>query len=264
VAVLLVAGAILGVALAAGSGEKTKAAARSLMASPSIESPIGLTATAAVAPFAVTLSWSAPGADAAILGYGIFRDDLEIAAVSADTKTYIDHNVFPGKSFTYEVITRGYGALESERASTQVKVPSPSLSVARVSGTFNAKLHTVSQSGYVGSLGNFTAGWSFAPKCDQGSCSVVWGDLGEKTLNAMLARRGLNYSGSDTGKFLGQCGLVMGDATVTVAFHVAKARARDGEWVATKLVGTLTEHHASQLGCTSGGATFNVTATLQT
>jgi hypothetical protein len=264
VAVLLVAGAILSVALAAGGGEKPKAAAPSPMASPTIDSPIGLTATAAVAPFAVTLSWSAPGADAEILGYEIFRDELEIAAVSADAKTYIDHNVFPGKTFTYEVVTRSHGTLESERVSTQVKVPTPVLSIARVSGTFNAKLNTLSQSGYIAPLGNFTVGWRFVPKCEQGACSVVWSDLRERTLKTTLRRKGGNYSGSDTGKFIGHCGKALGDTTVTVAFHVAKARARDGEWVATRLVGTLTEHHASQLGCTSGGASFNVTATLQT
>jgi hypothetical protein len=47
-----------------------------------------------------------------------------------------------------------------------------------------------------------------------------------------------------------------------VKLHVTKARASGGEWVATRLVGTLTEHHGSQLGCTGGAATFDFTANL--
>jgi len=262
VAVLLLAGAIVGGALAARGGGKK--AAPSGSPSPTIGAPIGLAATVTVAPFAVTLSWTAPTGDTRILGYKIFRDDLEIAAVPGDTTTYTDPNIFPGKVFTYHVVTRGDGTVESERVSTQANVPTPPLSAARVAGVFNVKAHTMSQSGYIDPLGNFTVGWRFAPKCEQGACWVVWSDLTEKTLKTTLKRKGANYSGSDTGKFIGHCGKVLGNTTVTIAFHVAKARARDGEWVATKLVGTLTEHHASQLGCTSGGATFNVTATLQT
>ena len=259
-AVLLVAGAIAGIVLAGGGGGPKSAPTRAHPPTPA--APVGLTATAAVAPFAVTLSWSEPSGSVKILGYKIFRDQLEIAAVPVGTTTYTDGNVFPGKTFTYGVVTRGDGVLESERVSAQVDVPVPAMTTARVSGTFNVKFRTVSQSGYVGSLGRFTAGWEFNPKCDHGACSVIWKDVSEKSLKTTLRRKGGNYSGSDAGKFLGHCGHVMGTTTVTLAFHITKARATDGEWLATKLVGTVTEHHPSQLGCTSGGATFNVSATL--
>ena len=213
-------------------------------------------------PFGVTLSWSAPSGDAKILGYKIFRDDLEIAAVPSQTTTYVDHNVFPGKIFMYEVVTRGDGVLESERASTQVEVPVPPLSAARVTGNFNVKARTTSQHGFTNSLGNFTMGWNFSPKCDQGACSVVWRDLTEKTLKATLKRKAASYSGSDGGKFLGKCGSVLTDGTVTVTFHVTRAKAIGSDWRASKLVGTVTNTIPSQLGCVSAGVTLSITATL--
>src|SRR5205807_8341888 len=78
----------------------------------------------------------------------------------------------------------------------------------------NVKFRTVSQSGYVGSRRRFTAGWGFHPKCDHGACSVVWKDVREKSLKTTLRRKSGNYSSSDTGKFLGHCGHVMGTTTV--------------------------------------------------
>src|SRR5438128_2238654 len=67
VAVLLVAGAIVGIALA-GSGGGPKSAPTPA-ASPTPASPMGLTATVAVAPFAVTLNWVEPSGSVKILGY---------------------------------------------------------------------------------------------------------------------------------------------------------------------------------------------------
>ena len=49
---------------------------------------------------------------------------------------------------------------------------------------------------------------------------------------------------------------------VTLQLHVAKAAARVGDWLATKLVGTLTQHDAAQFGCVSASATIRITATL--
>lgn len=259
-AVLLLAGAIVGIALAAGGGNE--AGAPEPASSPTVAPPFGLTATAEVVPFGVTLSWSAPSGDAEILGYKIFRDDLVIAAVPSQTTTYVDHNVFPGKVFTYEVVARGNGVLESERVSTQVEVPVPSMSAARVTGSFNVKAKTTSQHGFTNDLGSFTMGWDFAPKCDQGACSVVWRDLTEKTLTATLKRKGASYSGSDSGKFLGRCGSVLTDGTVTVTFHVTRAKAIGSDWRASKLVGTVTNTIPAQLGCVSAGATLSITATL--
>jgi hypothetical protein len=144
--------------------------------------------------------------------------------------------------------------------STVVEVPVPSLSVARLDGTFNAKLKTTSQYGYVGSLGNFTLGWKFTAKCDEGACDVVWKDLYYKDLKTTLHRKGVNYSGTDTGKFFGTCSGVKGSSTLTLTLHVVKAKVIHGEWVATKLDGTFVESHASAFGCVSGGAHFDLTA----
>src|SRR5947209_1518935 len=64
-AVVLVAGAIVGIAIAAGGGSKD-AGAPQPASSPTIAPPVGLTGTAEVVPFGVTLSWSAPSGDAKI------------------------------------------------------------------------------------------------------------------------------------------------------------------------------------------------------
>lgn len=257
-AFLLLAGAIAGVVLAAGGTKSSPGPA----SSPTPGAPVGLTATAAVAPFAVTLSWSPPAGEPTILGYKVFRDQLQIAAVPAGSTTYTDQNVFPGELFTYAVVTRGNGVLESQRTSVQVEVPIPPVSAARVSGTFNVKAKTVSQQGFQDDLGSFTVGWNFAPKCDEGACSVVWKDVTEKTLKATLKRKGARYSGSDSGKFLGRCGSVLTNGTVTIFFRVTKAKAIGNEWRASKLVGTITNSIPSQLGCVSADVTLSITATV--
>lgn len=47
-----------------------------------------------------------------------------------------------------------------------------------------------------------------------------------------------------------------------IELKVAKAKAVDGEWLATKLVGTLRQSEVAQLGCVSSQATQALTAKL--
>lgn len=266
-AIVVILGIVIGVVASSGGGGQTPLADISPSgtpapsASPTVAPPIGFTATGKSVPFGVVMTWSAPTGQA-VQGYRIYREGVQIATVPSETTTYTDSNVKPGKSYTYEIVTRGDGLVQSARVSAAVDVPVPPLASARLKGTFNAKMKTTSQSGYSGNLGSFTLGWNFKPKCGEGSCDVTWKDLAYKEFKTALDRKGVNYSGSDSGTFFGTCSGAKGTSTLTLTIHVVKAKVIDGEWRATKLQGTVVESHASAFGCVSGGAHFTVTASL--
>jgi hypothetical protein len=173
----------------------------------------------------------------------------------------VDSNVAPGETYTYAILTRGEGIEQSDKVSTDVNVPVPSRASARLDGTFSVKFKTTSQTGYVGSLGTFTLGWKFSPKCDSGSCNVTMKDVSIKDLKTTLTRKGASYSGADSAKFIGSCGGVADSSDLIIDFKVVKARIISGEWRATKVTGTVVESHPSVRGCTSGGAHFTITGT---
>jgi hypothetical protein len=264
--ILVVAGVAIGAVAASSGGKKAAQAvssAPSTSPSPSpsvvVAPPVGFAAKGQTSPFGVRLSWSAPVGEA-VQGYRLYREGVQIAAVPSETTDYLDSNVSPGKTYTYEILTRGEGLFQSAKVSTDVMVPVPSLASARVDGTFEVKFKTTSQSGYVGSLGTFTLGWDFTPKCREGACNVTIKDVSIKDLKTTLTRKGATYSGSDAAKFIGGCGGVTDTSNLTVDLRVKKARIIEGEWRATKLVGTVVESHPALRGCTSGGAHFSVTA----
>jgi hypothetical protein len=261
--ILVVAGIVIGVVIASGGGKKEVASLNPTATTPpapSVAPPVGFTAKGQAIPFGVVMTWSAPTGQG-VQGYRIYREGVQIATPPSGTTTYMDSNVKPGKTYTYEILTRGTGLIQSARVSSDVVVPVPPLSSARFEGTFDAKMKTTSQSGYSDNLGSFTLGWNFKPKCSEGSCDVTWKDLHYKDFKTALDRKGVNYSGSDTGKFFGVCGGAKGTSTLTLTLHVVKAKVIAGEWRATKLEGTLVESHSSAFGCVSGGAHFSVTAT---
>jgi hypothetical protein len=265
--ILVVIGIVVGVAVAGGGGKKTPVAvspAASVSASPAappaVAPPVGFTAKGQTSPFGVAMSWTAPSGQT-VQGYRIYRGTIQIAAVPASATTYLDQNVMPGESYTYAILTRGDGLFQSDKVSTSVKVPVPPLSSARLDGTFSVKFKTTSQSGYVGSLGKFTLGWKFTPKCDAGACNVTVKDLSIKDLKTLLTRKGVSYSGADSAKFIGSCGGVADISALTIVVKVAEADIIGGEWRAIKLTGTVVESHPAVRGCVSGGAHFSITGT---
>jgi len=262
-AAIVVVGGLIGVAIASGGGGKPTASGKSSPSpSPNVGSPVGLFAEADTAPIGVKLTWSAPSGKTKVIGYLVYRNGTQIGSVPADTTTYTDTNVIPGEAFTYGVVTRGAGFVQSERTSAVVEVPVPALSTARLDGIFDVTAKTVSQSGYVGKLGTLKIGWSFRPNCHTGPCGVHWSDITSESLRAILARRGKVYSGTDEGKFFGRCGRTTLPSTLTIKIRVTKAEIVVGEWRAVRFTGTLKESHTARLGCVSGGATFLIRGTL--
>ena len=91
---------------------------------------------------------------------------------------------------------------------------------------------------------------------------MIWTDLTEKSLKATLDRRRDHYGGKDSGTFFATCGSTHVTSTITISFRVTKAKGEDGEWLATKIVGTVDHAAAAQLGCVPSSARLKITGTL--
>jgi hypothetical protein len=258
--VVVAAGAAgVAVAMARGGQPTATRVSPSPAPSPTIFAPVALTEEAEA--FAVTLSWTQPGGGTEIARYSVYRNGVHVAAVTPPTTTYTDEDVAPGKKYTYEIEALGDG-LVSDRASIDVKTKVPPLKDARVQGTFNVSLTTTSQYGFQESLGKFTLGWRFSPKCDSGACNVTVKVLSFKELKGTLKREGTSYTGHDNGKFNASCAGTRTSSTLTFHLTVKKAKAISDEWRATKLVGSLKQVDPAGLGCIGAGATYSVTAKL--
>src|SRR5438034_4085904 len=137
----------------------------------------------------------------------------------------MDSNVTPGETYTYEILTRGEGLFQSSRVATQVIVPIPSLSSARLDGSFDVKFKTTSQSGYDKPLGTLTLVWNFTSMCDEGACDVTVKDFSIKDLKTTLVRHGVHYSGMDASASLGRRGSVPQASPLPLRLHVVQAAA---------------------------------------
>jgi hypothetical protein len=224
-----------------------------------ILSPEGF--SAAPEGFSVVLSWSAPTGSAKIVGYEVRRNGKPLEAISADETTLTDFDVGPGRSYTYEIRSHGPGGF-SDPLSTDARIAVPPLRAARLEGDFGVKAKVVDQSGYTKFEGS-TFGWQFRPKCGKGPCNVVWRDVTDKHMHALLKRKQTRYSGSYTGLFLVKCGGTRSTSNVELSLKVVKARAIAGEWRATKLTGTLSSSESAQFGCVGSHAVQSVKGKLR-
>jgi hypothetical protein len=227
---------------------------------PTIPAPRGLHASATAVPLVVTVSWISPGDSA--LGYRVYRDGEQVGTVPAPRTSFTDTDVRPNHTYTYEVLTRGEGVLQSERVSVAVDVPLPPLSAARVEGVFDVKVHPTSQKGFTQTFKDYTTGWSFDPRCNTGPCRVVWTWTIYQGIQDTLHRKGAKYDGSDTGKLNVKCSDTVVRSTVEIEFRVVKAKAVAGTWTATRLTGTMKQTSDAQLGCVASSLIAKVTASL--
>ena len=221
--------------------------------------PVGFSATAD--GFSVHLTWSADPASAKIEGYEITKNGRKLVAPSESSTTYTDTAVKPGKTYAYEIRSKGV-TKSSEPATDEVKIKTPSLKEARLEGDFGITTKVVSESGY-SSFGRVDTGWRFKPKCGKGPCDVVWRDVLLDNVKAILKQDGKKYTGEYHGYFGVSCGGSHSSSSVDVKFTVVRARALDGEWRATKIQGTVDSSEVSQFGCVSGRATVSVKGTLR-
>jgi hypothetical protein len=197
--------------------------------------------------FSVVLTWSEPSDSAEISGYEVRRDGQFLESFSSAEVTFTDFDVKPGRSYSYEIRSKGRSEF-SGPVSTEATIKIPPLKAARLAGDFGINTRVVSSSGY-STFKPTSLGWRFRPKCGEGPCDVVWRDVSDKRVHAVLKKRGGRYTGDYKGVFFIKCQGSRSISSVHVDFKVTKARVAAGEWRATRIEGTLKNSEAPQFGC---------------
>ena len=243
-------------------GERTTAERRpttSVEAEPeSVSPPSGFRARPGA--FSVSLAWAAPSGEPEVDQYVVYRNGAQVVSLHGSTTTYSDERLVPGRRYSYEIEAHA-GELVSEPAAVAARTRVPPLRAARVQGVFNVRTRELSASGYVEHSAP-TYGWRFRPRCERGPCDVRWTDLRRKKIHAVFRRHGARYGGTYTGTFNVLCGSIQVTSVVEIRFEVDAARPIAGAWRATRLVGTLNQSEAAQLGCVSSQAELAVRARL--
>jgi hypothetical protein len=254
--------ALLAAACMSGDGEAeeaTDAAPVTAEAEPADLAPPEDVIAAADA-LSIAVSWATPSGEPEVDRYSVYRNGSFFRSIVAPATSFTDEDVAPGKTYTYEIEARA-GELVSDRAAVEATVRTPPLRVARVQGTFNVRTKELSSSGY-SDFAAGTMGWQFRPRCGQGACDVRWNDLQRKSVRAVFKRDGARYEGNYTGFFFVRCGNARVTSSLTIRFKVDAARAMGAEWRATRLLGTLNQSEAAQLGCVSSRARLSIRANL--
>ena len=206
-------------------------------------------------PFRVTLKWSIPEGSA-IDGIEITRDGAVRARLPATATRFADRDVAPRARYVYSVVTTN-DADRSAPASASAQLPAPPLATARLSGYFDVRVKVVSQRGYGNDVGTTTAGWHFKPMCRRGACDVIWADKGAAA-HARASRHGGTYQLSYHGFYFITCSGAHATTNLDIKLRVTKAHVRGGQWLASRVQGTLTQSEFEQLGCASSKATERV------
>jgi hypothetical protein len=253
VALLLAASLALAACDSGGESSGTATAPAKVLA------PEGFSGTAM--GLSAVLTWSAPTDSAQIVGYEVTRNGELLESVDPTKTTLTDFDVRPGKSYAYEIRSKGVGQL-SEPAITDVEIRVPPLSAARLEGDFTVDTRLVEKSGY-SEFRPFTFGWHFKPKCDRGVCNVVWRDVSDRHVRAVLERKHKRYAGDYTGVFIIACAGTRSVSSVHVSLEVKKARAIGGEWRVTRFIGTLSNSETSQFGCISSHSVQSLSGRLR-
>jgi hypothetical protein len=211
--------------------------------------------------FSVVLTWSAPSDSAKVVGYEVMRNGDLIESLGPGETTLTDFDVRPGRSYSYEV--RSLGVVQaSEPATADVEIRVPPLSAARLAGDFDVETRLVEKSGY-SKFEPFSFGWRFRPKCDEGACNVVWRDVGDRHVHAVLKHNRRDYVGDYEGVFIIACEGSRSTSSVHVSLEVGKARPVGGEWRVTSFSGRLSNSEAPQFGCVSSHAILSVKGRLR-
>lgn len=209
-------------------------------------------------PFEVVLTWEPPPAD--VQRFELFRDGASLAIVTGSTTSFTDEDVTPGQAYAYQIAAQA-GEQVTERVNADVVTPVPPLRAARLDGTFDIATRFTSKVGY-GGYSRPSFGWRFVPRCRTGPCAVLLRDIHDTRIRAQLARRGPRYVGTYRGPFTIACEGNPSTSTVDVALRVVAAGAIDGEWLATRVRGTIEQSEVAQFGCRPAEAALTVRGRL--
>jgi hypothetical protein len=203
----------------------------------------------------VVLVWRPPRSGA-VTNYRISRDGLALGVTRPPATRYVDEGAAPGATLTYEVVVVTDGLPASEPAVVRIRTPLPPLKDARLVGVFNVKLRRTSTYGISDVPEKSSAGWRFRPECSTGPCDVRWTENFADLPALELTRDGARYEGSATGKPGVTCGGTESTGSYSLVVRVVAAELIAGVWQATKIEGTWSYSVPAQLGCRSGGTTW--------
>jgi hypothetical protein len=248
--------AIIGTVLAVANGGDGAESGGSPSSSPSaVTAPTDVTAHAS--GFRVVLRWT-PGAGGPVVRYVVSRDGVVKATVDPEQTGWVDRDVMPETRYTYEVAAVGPdGTSVGTTLDTRTATAGPA--TARLDGPFDVRLLATSHYGY-SDFGSNAAnlGWRFRPICAQGPCDARLADLHLKTFRVTLTRDGGSYRGDGTVNARVHCGRATVDSNVTITIRATDAGVVYGQWVATRIEGTMRQTEPPQLGCVGSGATYDL------
>jgi hypothetical protein len=249
--------AILGTVIAiANSGDSSGDASPSASSAPvPLTRPDGLAADAAA--FRVVLTWTA-GEGSPAVRYLVSRDGKVAATLDPGETKWVDDDVKPETRYSYSVAALGPDGT-SVSAGVVTRSRTAPLATARLDGTFDVHLHATSHYGFsdFGS-GNGNLGWQFIPTCAHDPCDATLTDLHMNTFRLRLAQQGSSYHGDASVNARVRCGGSPVVSNITIVVRITDAGIVDGDWVATKIEGTMRQSESAQLGCVASGATYDL------
>lgn len=226
-------------AVVAVAGSDRSAPSVEAQAAPLAPAPTKLTATRTVT--SITLSWKAPGGAPVPDQYKVTGGAVEAVIPGSQTQ-FGDTRLTPNTSYQYTV-TALWGQRPSDTPATlTVRTLTPSLSSARLTGSWTVKHKMTKSSGTWPKVGRtWETYWDFTPSCATGACKTAVSSQiqsGDTSVKVTLARSGTSYTGSKRVQY-SRCRTRRLTDTVTVRLKVTKAAMMEDQWVATAFTGTL-------------------------
>lgn len=212
-----------------------------LAVAPMAPSPTRLTAREH-STTSIALSWAPPPSAPAPDQYVVLRNGEQVATIPGSEPTFADSKLIPASTYTYQVLASWASRTSEASEVISVKTDKPSLSAARLSGSWPIRVKMTQSGGGWPKVGKkWDVEWQFTPKCNSGPCGLsakVQIHDYDTPIKLTLTRKGADYSGSIKVKYSYCVGKQVKD-TIAVRVRVTKAGLVDSEWVATGVSGTV-------------------------
>jgi len=207
---------------------------------PPVLRPAGLVAGPSTAN-SVTFRWSRPATGPLPDRYLILGSSPGAGGSVAGTVTsYRQSGLTPATVYQYRVVALRGGKRSPQSALLTVHTLTPPISQARLQGSWNIHLRTISPAS--GPRHGYMV-WQLSPACATGICDVILhGKNGRFPFTVRLTRMGAAYTGHTVTQF-GGCGTrassIPDPVTLRIQIHPTKAVGKNQAWAATSFAGTL-------------------------
>jgi hypothetical protein len=213
------------------------------------------------ANWALDVSWDALD-EQTIDHYAVARDGVTVDDVVTGT-VFRDREVEPGIRYRYEVVGVAADGTQTRPATVSIKTDEPTLSEARLEGTFIVRMVVERATGTRKPVRGGAIFFRFDPTCDSGACAVRWSVRKART-DGTLRRTDAVYAATlRTPLFVRNCFGTVVDESLDVRMRVTAAAASRGRWRATRIEGTI-EEVSSYGGCVTATIDWKVRGALQT